>query len=104
MRFGAICGPDTLTTFGFVRLGRIGNGRGEGGDIDVRVAERLKRRADVGRGDGRQIALHVDDDFDLAFRIERFQRLINAVGSRNMIAARHDGASAGFFHGGCNGF
>src|SRR6185437_13764903 len=47
-----------------VRLGGIGYERGEGGDIDVRLAERLERGADVGRGDGRQIALHIDDDLE----------------------------------------
>ena len=45
------------------------------------ILERRERRADGRRLDGRQVALHVDDDFDLAVGVERRQRLEDAVGA-----------------------
>src|SRR5262249_35777869 len=54
------------------------------GDIDRRVCERGDRGCDVGRRDGGQIGLHVDDDTAAALRVDDLERLEDAVRSRNM--------------------
>ena len=71
-------------------------------DVDLRVVKRLERGADVRRIDGRQVALHVDHEVDAVLRVERLQGLVDAVGAGDMIAARHDGTAAGFFHCRCD--
>ena len=53
------------------------------------ILERLERRADDRRIDGRQVALDVDDGLDLAVGIERDQRLEDAVRARFVVDARH---------------
>ena len=93
-----------MTTFGLMQFGGVGDDGGERGDIDGRVSKRHERGADVGGVDGRQIALHVDHDVDAVFGVERLQSLVDAVGAGDVIAARHDGAAAGFFHRRRNGF
>jgi hypothetical protein len=55
------------------------------------VLERPERRGDDAGIDGRQVALHIDDGFDLAPGIERDQRLVDAVGAGFVIHARHHG-------------
>ena len=50
--------------------------------------------------DGRQVALHIDDDADAVLGIDGFQRLVDAVRAGRMVAARHDRAAAGLFHRG----
>src|SRR5262249_3561540 len=47
-------------------------------------------------------ALHVDDEVDAVLWIDGFQCFVDAVRSREVIAPRHDGTAAGFFHSGCN--
>ena len=47
----------------------------------ARVAERLERGADVGGIDGRQVALHIDDDVDAVLGVERLQGFVDAVGA-----------------------
>ena len=67
---------------------------GEGGDIDRGVGKRGQHVADVVRGDGREIALQVDDDLRFAGGVELFQRLENPVRAGGVVGARHDRLAA----------
>ena len=67
-------------------------------DIDGGVGERQKRGADRRGLDGRQVALHVDDDFGAPLRIDLAERLEDAVGAGGVIGRRHHRAAAGLIH------
>ncbi len=59
------------------------------GDVGRAVDQRSKALANRMGIDGRQVALHVDDESDLAGRIEFFQRFEDAVGTGFMVRPRH---------------
>ena len=67
-------------------------------DIDGGVGERQERRADRRGLDRRQVALHVDDDFGAALRIDLAERLEDAVGAGGVIRRGHHRAAAGLIH------
>jgi hypothetical protein len=45
-----------------------------------------------------KVALHVDDDIDVVFGIDRLERFVDTIRTGDVIAARHHRAAAGFFH------
>ena len=57
------------------------------------IGKRRHGGRDGDRRNGRQIALHVDDDVVASVGIDRRQRLENAIGAGHMIGARHYGAA-----------
>ena len=76
-RLGAICGPETLTTFGLVRS--VGS-EITAASVAISTAGSSSGLSapDIGRLDGGQIALHVDHDVDAVFGVERLQGLIDS--------------------------
>ncbi len=72
---------------------------GERRDVDRRLLQRQERSADGVRLDRRQITLHVDDELRFAARIDRLQRLEDAVGAGAVVRARHRRLVAGLAHG-----
>ena len=68
-------------------LGRIGDGSCERRDVARRIgAQRLGHRADRFGLDCRLIALQIDDDVDLALRIDEPERLESSVRARAMLS------------------
>ena len=63
-------------------------------DIDCRIGQWRQYAADIVRQDGREIALQIDHEFDVAGRIEGAKRLVNPVGAGGVVGARHDRLAA----------
>ena len=68
-------------------------------DIDAWIVERLERGAHVLRRDGRQVALQVEHDLDLASGIELAKRLMDPVRAGGVVGAGHHRFAAMRVHG-----
>ena len=91
-------GPDRLDDIGVVPLLLAPDRGRQRRDIHRQVAERRYRRANRFGLDGRQIALHVDDDVVPSVRIGRADRLENPIRARGVIGPRHYSAPPGVTH------
>ena len=67
----------------------------EGRDIDRGLGEGREHGAYDGGFDGRQIALHIDDDVVAPLGIETPHRLMHAVGAGRQVGIGEDGAATG---------